>query len=52
MTTIQLDSASAWVVFIVGVAAVIAQALVEPATIRRTVLFNDGEQPIAEALQA
>lgn len=35
-----------------NVAAVIAQALIEPATIRRTVLFNDGEQPIAEALQA
>ena len=33
-----------------NVALVIAQALVEPATIGRTIRFNDGETPIAEAL--
>lgn len=33
------------------VAAVIAQTLVEPATIHRTIRFNRGEQPIADALQ-
>lgn len=33
-----------------NVAQVIAQVLVEPATIRRTIRFNDGERPIAEAL--
>ncbi|MFE6997550.1 NAD(P)H-binding protein [Microbacterium sp. NPDC057659] len=33
-----------------NVALVIAQALVEPATIRRTIRFNDGGRPIAEAL--
>lgn len=33
-----------------NVALVIAQALVEPATIRRTIRFNDGERPVAEAL--
>lgn len=33
------------------VARVIAQALVEPATIRRTIRFNYGNQPIAEALR-
>ncbi|MFD5226691.1 SDR family oxidoreductase [Microbacterium sp. NPDC058342] len=31
-------------------ALVIAQCLIEPATIRRTIRFNDGDQPIAEAL--
>lgn len=33
-----------------NVALVIAQALVEPATIGRTIRFNDGETPIAQAL--
>lgn len=33
-----------------NVALVIAQTLVEPATIRRTIPFNDGDTPIAEAL--
>ncbi|MDQ0615782.1 uncharacterized protein YbjT (DUF2867 family) [Microbacterium sp. W4I4] len=33
-----------------NVALVIAQTLVEPATIGRTIRFNDGETPIAEAL--
>lgn len=33
------------------VARVIAQTLVEPATIRRTIRFNEGDQPIAEALR-
>lgn len=34
------------------VAAVIAEALEQPATIRRTIRFNNGDQPIAEALTA
>lgn len=34
------------------VARVIAQTLVEPATIRRTIRFNHGEVPIADALRA
>ncbi len=34
------------------VAAVIAQTLVEPRTIHRTIRFNTGRTPIAEALQA
>lgn len=34
------------------VAAVIAQTLVEPATVRRTIRFNEGDQPIDEALRA
>lgn len=33
-----------------NVALVIAQALREPATIHRTIRFNDGERPIAQAL--
>ncbi|MGB3376397.1 MAG: NAD(P)H-binding protein [Microbacterium sp.] len=33
-----------------NVALVIAQTLVEPATIRQTIRFNDGATPIAEAL--
>lgn len=33
-----------------NVALVIAQTLLEPATIGRTIRFNDGETPIAEAL--
>jgi uncharacterized protein YbjT (DUF2867 family) len=33
------------------VAAVVAQALVEPATIGRTIRFNRGDTPIAEALR-
>jgi len=35
-----------------NVAAVIAASLDEPATIRRTVAFNDGDVPIADALRA
>lgn len=35
-----------------NVAAVIAQTLVEPATIGKTIRFNDGETPIAQALSA
>ncbi|PKI89316.1 NAD-dependent dehydratase [Actinomycetales bacterium SN12] len=35
-----------------NVAQVIAQVLVEDATIGRTILFNDGDTPIAEALRA
>lgn len=35
-----------------NVAGVVAQTLVEPATIGRTIRFNDGDQPIAEALRA
>ena len=34
------------------VAAVIAQTLVEPRTIHRTIRFNTGRTPVAEALQA
>ncbi|MFD6701000.1 MULTISPECIES: NAD(P)H-binding protein [unclassified Microbacterium] len=34
------------------VAHVIAQALVEPATVRRTIRFNAGEVPVDEALHA
>jgi len=34
-----------------NVAAVIAQTLLEPATVGRTVRFNDGDRPIAEALR-
>jgi len=33
------------------VAAVIAQTLIEPATIRRTIRFNEGDQPIDLALR-
>ena len=33
-----------------NVALVVAHALIEPATIGRTIRFNDGEQPIADAL--
>ncbi|REJ04187.1 NAD-dependent epimerase/dehydratase family protein [Microbacterium bovistercoris] len=33
-----------------NVAQVVAQTLIEPATIHRTIRFNDGERPIAEAL--
>lgn len=33
-----------------NVALVVAQALREPATIHRTIRFNDGDRPIAEAL--
>jgi hypothetical protein len=32
------------------VAAVVAATLIEPATIGRTIRFNSGEVPIAEAL--
>ncbi|MFC4138992.1 MULTISPECIES: NAD(P)H-binding protein [unclassified Microbacterium] len=35
-----------------NVAQVIAQTLIESATLRRTIRFNDGEHPIAEALAA
>lgn len=35
-----------------NVARVVAQALAETATIGRTIRFNDGDQPIAEALRA
>ena len=34
-----------------NVALVAAQTLVEPATIGRTIRFNDGDQPIADALR-
>lgn len=34
------------------VAHVIAQTLLEPATIRRTIRFNEGERPIDQALRA
>lgn len=34
-----------------NVAAVVAQTLVEPATIGRTIRFNDGSTPIADALR-
>ena len=33
------------------VARVVAQTLVEPATIHRTIRFNDGDQPIEQALR-
>lgn len=33
-----------------NVAQVIAQTLIEPQTVRRTIRFNDGDTPIAEAL--
>lgn len=35
-----------------NVAQVIAQTLIEPQTVRRTIRFNDGDTPIAEALAA
>ncbi|MGF3056809.1 SDR family oxidoreductase [Microbacterium sp. YY-01] len=35
-----------------NVAHVIAQTLIEPATIGRSIRFNDGDQPIAEAVAA
>ena len=34
-----------------NVALVVAQTLIEPATIGRTIRFNDGTVPIAEALR-
>lgn len=47
---IDVASAESGQVSRANVALVIAQALVEPATIHRTIRFNDGETPIAEAL--
>lgn len=35
-----------------NVAQVIAQVLLDDSTVRRTILFNDGKTPIAEALRA
>jgi len=34
------------------VAAVIAAALADPTTIGRTISFNSGDQPIADAIRA
>lgn len=48
---IDVDAESSGEVSRANVAAVVAQALVEPATIGRTIRFNDGDVPIAEALR-
>lgn len=48
---IDVDAAESARVSRANVARVIAQTLIEPATIRRTIRFNDGQQPIAEALR-
>lgn len=47
---IDVDAASSESVPRADVAAVIAATLLEPATIRRTIRFNSGDVPIADAL--
>ncbi|WP_298944081.1 NAD(P)H-binding protein [uncultured Microbacterium sp.] len=49
---IDVDAAESGSVSRADVAAVIAASLAEPATIRRTIRFNEGATPIAQALQA
>ncbi|UJP10487.1 NAD(P)H-binding protein [Microbacterium sp. KUDC0406] len=47
---IDVEPAASGEVSRANVAQVIAQTLIEPITVRRTIRFNDGERQIAEAL--